>query len=92
MKAKEATQAAMKSVSSSIVAMTTVLMAVFLPVGLMPGAAGKLYQQFAITIAITVCISGINALSLTPALCSPVAPSETASRAKRLSRLVQPDF
>lgn len=41
-----------------------------LPVGLMPGAAGKLYQQFAITIAITVCISGINALSLTPALCS----------------------
>ena len=50
--------------------MTTVLMAVFLPVGLMPGAAGKLYQQFAITIAITVCISGINALSLTPALCS----------------------
>lgn len=70
MKAKEATQAAMKSVSSSIVAMTTVLMAVFLPVGLMPGAAGKLYQQFAITIAITVCISGINALSLTPALCS----------------------
>ena len=36
----------------------------------MPGAAGKLYQQFAITIAITVCISGINALSLTPALCS----------------------
>ena len=54
MKAKEATLAAMKTVASPIIATTSVLMAVFLPVGLMPGAAGKLYQQFAITIALTV--------------------------------------
>ena len=67
---RQATQLAMKSVSSPIIATTTVLMAVFLPVGLMPGAAGKLYQQFAITIALSVLISGINALSLSPALCS----------------------
>lgn len=70
MKPKQATLAAMKSVASPIIATTTVLMAVFLPVGLMPGAAGKLYQQFAITIALSVLISGINALSLSPALCS----------------------
>lgn len=60
----------MKTVASPIIATTSVLMAVFLPVGLMPGAAGKLYGQFAITIAISVCLSGINALSLSPALCS----------------------
>lgn len=70
MNGKDATMAAMKSVGSSIVAMTSVLMAIFLPVGLMAGAAGKLYGQFAITIAISVCLSGINALSLSPALCS----------------------
>lgn len=70
MQAKKATIEAMKLVSSPIVAMTSVLMAVFLPVGLMPGAAGLLYKQFAITLAITVCISGINSLSLSPALCS----------------------
>lgn len=67
---KEATLAAMKSVASPIIACTSVLMAVFLPVALMPGAGGKLYQQFAITIAFSVAISGINALSLTPALSS----------------------
>ncbi|MBQ4278320.1 MAG: efflux RND transporter permease subunit [Rikenellaceae bacterium] len=65
-----ATQEAMKVVASPIIATTTVLMAVFLPVGLMPGAAGKLYQQFAITIALSVALSGINALSLSPALCA----------------------
>lgn len=70
MSAKEATLAAMKSVASPIIATTMVLMAVFLPVALMPGAAGKLYQQFAMTIALAVAISGINALSLSPALCS----------------------
>ena len=70
MNGKDATIAAMKTVASPIIATTTVLMAVFLPVGLMPGAAGKLYGQFAITIAISVALSGINALSLSPALCS----------------------
>ena len=54
MNGKDATIAAMKTVASPIIATTTVLMAVFLPVGLMPGAAGKLYGQFAITIAISV--------------------------------------
>lgn len=70
MNGRDATIAAMKTVASPIIATTSVLMAVFLPVGLMPGAAGKLYGQFAITIAISVCLSGINALSLSPALCS----------------------
>ena len=70
MNGRDATIAAMKTVASPIIATTSGVMAVFLPVGLMPGAAGKLYGQFAITIAISVCLSGINALSLSPALCS----------------------
>lgn len=67
---KTATINAMKQVSSPIIAMTSVLIAVFLPVALMPGAAGMLYKQFAVTLALTVCISGINSLTLSPALCS----------------------
>lgn len=67
---KEATILAMKSVSSPIIATTLVLSAVFVPVSLMGGITGRLYQQFAITIAFSVIISSFNALTLTPALCS----------------------
>ena len=82
MNGRDATIAAMKSVASPIIATTTVLMAVFLPVGLMQGAAGLLYSQFAITIAISVCISGINALSLSPALCSILLKPSTEPSSK----------
>ena len=70
MKAKEATQAAMKEVTAPVIATTLVLVAVFIPVAGMAGITGSLYQQFAITIAISVMFSSVNALSLTPALCS----------------------
>jgi HAE1 family hydrophobic/amphiphilic exporter-1 len=70
MTAKEATHSAMKDISGPVVAIALILAAVFVPVGFMPGIVGRLYQQFAITIAISVLISAFIALSLTPALCS----------------------
>ena len=68
--AKEATYKAMKDISGPVVAIALILAAVFIPVGFIPGIVGRLYQQFAITIAISVLISAFIALSLTPALCS----------------------
>ncbi len=61
---------AMREVSGAIVAIVLVLCAVFIPVAFLGGIAGKLYQQFAVTVAISVSISGIVALTLTPALCA----------------------
>ena len=68
--AKEATYKAMKDISGPVVAIALILAAVFVPVAFIPGIVGRLYQQFAITIAISVLISAFVALSLTPALCS----------------------
>jgi len=68
LKPVQATIAAMKEVSGPIVATSLALMAVFVPVAFMGGITGRLYQQFAITIAISVAISSINALTLSPAL------------------------
>ena len=70
MSAKEATYQAMKDISAPVVAIALILAAVFVPVGFIPGIVGRLYQQFAITIAISVIISAFIALSLTPALCT----------------------
>ena len=67
---KEATIKAMEDVSGPVVATTLVLVAVFAPTVLMEGITGSLYQQFAITIAVSVVFSSINALTLSPALCS----------------------
>ncbi|MEP6674674.1 MAG: multidrug efflux RND transporter permease subunit [Ferruginibacter sp.] len=68
--AKEATKKAMKDISAPVIAIALILAAVFVPVGFIPGIVGRLYQQFAITIAVSVIISAFVALSLTPALCS----------------------
>lgn len=70
MSPKEATYNAMKEISAPVVAIALILAAVFVPVGFIPGIVGRLYQQFAITIAISVMISAFVALSLTPALCT----------------------
>jgi HAE1 family hydrophobic/amphiphilic exporter-1 len=67
---KAATAKAMDQVGGAIIATTLVLLAVFVPVGFMPGITGQLYQQFAVTISVSVAISSINALTLSPALCS----------------------
>ena len=62
----------MHEVTSPILATSLVLLAVFVPVGFIPGITGKLYQEFALTIAVAVLISTINALTLSPALCATV--------------------
>jgi len=67
---KEAAIEAMKEVSSPIIAMTLVLLAVFIPVAFLGGITGELYRQFALTIAASAAFSGINALTLSPALCA----------------------
>jgi len=67
---REATERAMHDISGPVVAIALILAAVFVPVGFIPGIVGRLYQQFAITIAISVLISAFVALSLTPALCT----------------------
>ncbi len=66
----EATFAAMKEISGAIIAITLVMSAVFVPVAFMTGPVGIFYRQFSITLAIAIAISGINALTLTPALCA----------------------
>lgn len=70
MSPKEATYNAMKEISAPVIAIALILAAVFVPVGFIPGIVGRLYQQFAITIAISVMLSAFIALSLTPALCT----------------------
>jgi HAE1 family hydrophobic/amphiphilic exporter-1 len=64
----QATRVAMKEVTGPIIATTAVLMAVFVPVAFIPGVAGRLYNQFALTVAISVAISAFNSLTLSPAL------------------------
>ncbi|WP_415906771.1 efflux RND transporter permease subunit [Neptuniibacter sp. QD72_48] len=68
--AKEATTISMKEVIGPVIATTLVLLAVFVPVAFMPGITGKLYTEFAVTISVAVCFSSLNALTLSPALCS----------------------
>ncbi len=85
--AKEATAKAMKDISGPVVAIALILAAVFVPVGFIPGLVGRLYQQFAITIAISVIISAFVALSLTPALCTMLLkPSTVGKDSKGLNK------
>ena len=70
MSAMDATLSAMKSISGALIAITLVMSAVFLPVAFMSGPVGVFYRQFSLTLAISIVISGINALTLTPALCA----------------------
>ncbi len=65
-----ATEIAMKEISSAIIAITLVMSAVFLPTALMTGPSGIFYKQFALTMATAIILSGVSALTLTPALCA----------------------
>src|SRR6185503_7306067 len=66
----EATEKAMSQVSGPIIAITLVLLSVFVPTAFIPGITGQLYKQFAVAVSVSMVISAINALSLTPALCA----------------------
>ncbi|MBC7568944.1 MAG: efflux RND transporter permease subunit [Spirosoma sp.] len=68
--ARQATFGAMGEISGAIVAITLVMSAVFVPVAFMSGPVGVFYRQFSLTLAISIVISGVNALTLTPALCA----------------------
>lgn len=86
--AREATMRAMKDITAPVIAIGLVLAAVFVPVGFIPGMVGQLYQQFAITIAVSVLISAFVALSLTPALCSiMLKPSRITHGAKGFNKI-----
>ena len=88
MNAREATTQAMKDISGPVVAIALILAAVFVPVGFIPGIVGRLYQQFAVTIAISVVLSAFVALSLTPALCTMLLrKSRVTKEAKGLNKL-----
>ncbi len=77
---RTATEEAMKEVTAPVIATTLVLVAVFIPVAVMGGITGRLYQQFAITVAVSVVFSSVNALTLSPALCSLLLRKRKESR------------
>ncbi len=80
---KDATRKAMKDISGPVIAIALILASVFIPVGFIPGIVGRLYQQFAITIAVSVIISAFVALSLTPALCTLMLKHSKDEKAKK---------
>lgn len=79
--AREASIEAMGEIGGAIIAITLVMSAVFIPVAFLDGPVGVFYRQFSITMAISIVISGINALTLTPALCAIMLKSNHAKEA-----------
>ena len=77
---KEATLKAMQEITGPVIGVALVLAAVFVPTAFIPGITGRLYQQFAVTIAVSVMISAFNALTLSPALCALLLRPRTESR------------
>ena len=85
----DATRKAMTQITNPIIAISVVLAAVFIPSALQSGSVGMIYQQFALTIAISMVFSAFLALSLTPALCAHAAAAR-ASQGKPVLQAVQP--
>jgi HAE1 family hydrophobic/amphiphilic exporter-1 len=79
----DATLAAMKEIGGAIVAITLVMSAVFVPVAFLSGPVGVFYRQFSLTLAMAIVISGINALTLTPALCALLLKHTPAHKRKK---------
>ena len=86
---KEATVRAMGEIGTSLIAVVLVMASVFIPAAFLPGTTGQLYKQFAITIVISVAVSGFVALTLTPAMCGAHAETHRTSH-PRVFCLVQP--
>jgi len=78
---RQATDQAMREIGGAIVAITLVMASVFIPMAFMTGPAGIFYRQFALTIAIAIVLSGVVALTLSPALCSLILQPSTGHRA-----------
>ena len=79
---KEATIMAMEQISGALIAVVLVMASVFIPAAFLPGTTGQLYKQFAITIVISVAISGFVALTLSPAMCGDFAEARHALSAR----------
>lgn len=86
--AYEATAKAMSNLSGALIAMSLVLCAVFIPVSFLPGITGQLYRQFTITIAVSVIISTIVALTLSPVMCAKLLKPGRHNKKARIFRLI----
>ena len=76
----------MGQITGPVIATTLVLAAVFVPVAFLPGITGQLYRQFAVTIVVSVLISAVNALTLSPALCALLLRPPQHGGGRRLAR------
>ncbi len=85
---KEATRRAMDGLGSALIAMSLVLCAVFVPVSFLPGITGQLYRQFTITIAVSVIISTIVALTLSPVMCAMLLRPQGHTKKRKFFRLI----
>jgi len=81
--AMKATEQAMREISGAIIAITLVMSAVFIPVAFMSGPSGIFYRQFSLTMAISIVLSGVIALTLTPALCAMILKNPHAQHKKK---------
>jgi hydrophobe/amphiphile efflux-1 (HAE1) family protein len=84
--ALDATISSMKEITKAIIAITLVMSAVFIPVAFLSGPVGVFYRQFSLTLAISIVISGINALTLTPALCALMLKPQHKKKKNLLTR------
>ncbi len=84
----DATEKAMTNLGSALIAMSLVLCAVFVPVSFLPGITGQLYRQFTVTIAVSVIISTIVALTLTPVMCSKLLRPASGKKKNKVFRLI----
>lgn len=84
MNAMDATISATKEIAGAVVAITIVMSAVFIPVAFLDGPVGVFYRQFSLTLAISIVISGVNALTLTPALCAIILKPHDQNKKKTI--------
>jgi len=84
MNAIDATISATKEIAGAVVAITIVMSAVFIPVAFLDGPVGVFYRQFSLTLAISIVISGVNALTLTPALCAIILKPHNHNKKKTI--------
>ncbi|MET3037440.1 efflux RND transporter permease subunit [Chryseobacterium sp. NRRL B-14859] len=84
MNALDATISATKEIAGAVVAITIVMSAVFIPVAFLDGPVGVFYRQFSLTLAISIVISGVNALTLTPALCAVILKPHSHTKKKTI--------
>ena len=89
---RAATRLAMAEVTGPVIATSLVLMAVFIPIAFLPGITGQLYRQFALTIAVAVALSTVNAMTLSPALCAVLLRPAHEVRRRWLARAWNASF